>query len=93
LWSGDVAERNPALRFLTPHQTLELAPSDAERLGVEHAQDVVVSSNGHRVEAKVAVRDRMRPGAGFLIEGTAHDNANVLAGAETVEVSPVEEAL
>jgi hypothetical protein len=33
----------------------------------------------------------MRPGAGFLIEGTAANNANLLAGAETVEVSPVEE--
>jgi NADH-quinone oxidoreductase subunit G len=92
LWSGDVTERNPALRFLTPHQTLEIAPADAERLGVEHAQNVVVTSTGHRVEAKVAVRDRMRPGAGFLIEGTAHNNANVLAGAETVEVSAAEEA-
>ena len=91
LWSGDVTEHNPALKFLTPHQTLELAPADAERLGVEHAQDVVVTSNGHRVEARVAVRSRMRPGAGFLIEGTAHNNANVLAGAETVEVTPAEE--
>jgi hypothetical protein len=28
----------------------------------------------------------MRPGAGFLIEGTAENNANLLAGAETIEV-------
>jgi NADH-quinone oxidoreductase subunit G len=92
LWSGGVTEVNPSLEFLTPHQTLELAPADAERLGVQHAQEVVVSSNGHRIEARVAVRDRMRPGAGFLIEGTAQNNANLLAGAETVEVSAAEEA-
>ena len=29
----------------------------------------------------------MRPGAAFLIEGTAENNANVLNGAETVEVT------
>jgi NADH-quinone oxidoreductase subunit G len=86
LWSGEVTERNPALRFLAPEQHLELAPSDAERLELEHGQPVAVSSNGHSIEARVAIRDRMRPGAGFLIEGTAENNANLLAGAETVEV-------
>jgi NADH-quinone oxidoreductase subunit G len=92
LWSGEITERNPALRFLAPRQTFELAPSDAERLGVEHGQDVTVSSNGHSVEARVAVRERMRPGAGFLIEATAQDNANLLAGAQLVEVRPAAEA-
>jgi NADH-quinone oxidoreductase subunit G len=95
LWAGEVTERNPALRFLAPRQTLELAPADAERLGVEHGQPVEVSSNGHSLEARVAIRQRMRPGAGFLIEGTAEDNANLLAGAETVEVrelSPEDDA-
>jgi NADH-quinone oxidoreductase subunit G len=86
LWAGEVTERNPALRFLAPQQTLELAPSDADRLSVEHGQPVEVSSNGNSVEAHVAVRQRMRPGAGFLIEGTAENNANLLAGAEIVEV-------
>jgi len=86
LWSGEVTDRNPALRFLAPEQRLELAPSDAERLGVEHGQAVAVSSNGTSVQALVAIRERMRPGAGFLIEGTAENNANLLAGAETIEV-------
>jgi NADH-quinone oxidoreductase subunit G len=86
LWAGEVTERNPALRFLAPRQTLELAPADADRLGVEHGAPVVVSSNGTSVEARVAIRQRMRPGAGFLIEGTAQNNANLLAGAEVVEV-------
>ncbi|HYU61737.1 MAG TPA: NADH-quinone oxidoreductase subunit NuoG, partial [Solirubrobacterales bacterium] len=68
LWSGEITERNPSLRFLAPEQQLELAPSDAERLGVEHGQTVSVSSNGTSLEARVAIRERMRPGAGFLIE-------------------------
>ncbi len=90
LWATDVTDKSPALRFLAPHQTLELAPKDAEALGIEHGQEVVLSSNGNRVQARVAIRERMREGAGFVIEGTAQNNANVLAGAEVVEVKPVE---
>jgi NADH-quinone oxidoreductase subunit G len=86
LWAGEVTERNPALRFLAPRQTLELAPSDAERLGVKNGQPVEARSNGHSLRAQVAIRQRMRPGAGFLIEGTAENNPSLLAGAEAVEV-------
>ena len=78
LWAAEVTERSPALRFLSPKQTLELAPADADRLGV---------ASGDRV----AVRERIRPGAGFLIEGTADENANALAGAETVSVTRAED--
>jgi NADH-quinone oxidoreductase subunit G len=91
LWSGEVTEQNPALRFLAPKQTLELAPSDGERLGIAHGDEVDVRSNGTSVRARVALRERMRPGAGFLIEGTAEQNANALAGAAEVEVGKVEE--
>jgi anaerobic selenocysteine-containing dehydrogenase len=83
-----VTERNPALGFLARSQTLELAPADAERLGVSHGDEAEVSSNGTSVVARVAVRARMRPGAGFLIEGTSDNAANVLGGAEVVEVQP-----
>jgi NADH-quinone oxidoreductase subunit G len=91
LWAGEVAERNPALRFLAPHQTLELAPQDAERLGVDQGETVNVRSNGFSVKANVAIRERMRDGAGFLIDGIGADSANVLAGAQTVEVTKVGE--
>jgi anaerobic selenocysteine-containing dehydrogenase len=85
-----VTERNPALRFLTAGQTVELAPVDAERLGVGQGDEVEVRSNGSVVAARVALRERMRPGAAFLIEGTATDNANALhQGTEiTVARSP-----
>ena len=86
LWAAEVTERSPALRFLLPGQTLELSLADAERLGVSQGDDVEVRSNGHSVKARVAVRERMRPGAGFLIEGLAEQGANLLAGAESVEV-------
>ena len=44
-----------------------------------NGDEVTVSVNGSSVEARVAIRARMRPGAAFLIEGTSEQNANVLA--------------
>jgi NADH-quinone oxidoreductase subunit G len=88
LWADMVAERNPALRFLAPDQQLELSPADAERLGVAAGQEVQVRSNGTSVRARVALRSRMREGAAFLAEGTSEENANRLAGAPVVEVTP-----
>ena len=46
LWAGEVTERNAALRFLAPEQTLELALADAERLGLGDGDEVEVRSNG-----------------------------------------------
>ena len=44
-------------------------------------------SNGSSVRARVELRERMRPGAAFLIAGTAEQNANRLNGAEYVEIT------
>jgi hypothetical protein len=41
------------------------------------------------VRARVRVHERMRDGAGFLIDGLAENSANALAGAEAVEVKQV----
>jgi NADH-quinone oxidoreductase subunit G len=89
LWAAEVTEKSPALRFLAPKQTLELAPADAERLGIAPGDAVEIRSNGASVRAEAAVRERIRPGAAFLIEGTAEENANALPGAEAVQVSKV----
>jgi NADH-quinone oxidoreductase subunit G len=79
LWATDVTKRNPALRFLMPKQKLELHVKDAETLGVSNGDEVTVSVNGSSVEATVAIRERMREGAAFLIEGTDEGNGNLLA--------------
>ena len=92
LWADEVTERNPGLRFLLPQQTLELAPADGERLGLRNGDPVVVSSNGDSVEARVALRERLRPGGAFLIEGLPEQSANRLRGARTIEVVKAEEA-
>ena len=60
---GEVTERNPALRFLAPAQRVELAVADGERLGLTDGDEVEVRSNGSSVRARVALRERMRPGA------------------------------
>ncbi|MFN8152395.1 MAG: NADH-quinone oxidoreductase subunit NuoG [Solirubrobacterales bacterium] len=91
LWGDYVAERNPALRFLSPSQTLELHPDDAERLGVEQGQAVEVSADGRSLIANVALRERMLPGSAFLIEGIAQEGAGILDGAEVVTVGPAPE--
>jgi NADH-quinone oxidoreductase subunit G len=78
LWASDVTKRNPALRFLMPKQKLELHAKDAEALKVTNGDEVTVAVNGHSVEATVAIRERMKEGAAFLIEGTDDANANVL---------------
>jgi len=85
LWAAEVTDRSPALRFLAPKQTIELAPHDAERLGIGGGDEVDVRSNGTSVRARVAIRERVRPGSGFLIEGIG-DVAGALVG-EIVEIS------
>ena len=88
LWANEATERNPALRFLMPAQRLELSKADAERLEVGNGDQVTVSINGTSVAARVAIRERMKAGAAFLIEGTPEGNGNVLAedGPQVIEV-------
>jgi predicted molibdopterin-dependent oxidoreductase YjgC len=90
LWAAEVTDRSPALRFLAPKQTIELAPHDADRLGIGNGDEVDVRSNGTSVRARVAIRERVRPGSGFLIEGLG-DPAGTLVG-ELVEISRAGEA-
>ncbi len=85
LWAWEVADRSPALRFLAPKQALEVAPHDAERLGLANGDVVDVRSNGTSVGAQVSIRERIRPGSAFLIDGLG-DGAAALRG-ELVEIS------
>ncbi len=89
LWAGPITELNPPLRFLEPAQRVELAPADAERLGLKSGDQVKVAQNGASVQARVAIKERMQEGACFLIEGTADGNANALlnGGPVTVEIA------
>jgi NADH-quinone oxidoreductase subunit G len=86
LWTGPITELNPPLKFLEPHQTVELSPADAERLGVGNGDEVNVAQNGTGIRARVAIKERVQDGACFLIEGVAEDNANALLNGAPVSV-------
>jgi NADH-quinone oxidoreductase subunit G len=85
LWAAEVTDRSPALRFLAPKQAVELAPADADRLGLGSGDEVDVRSNGTSVRARISIHERVKPGTGFLIEGLG-DGAGTLRG-ELVEIS------
>jgi anaerobic selenocysteine-containing dehydrogenase len=53
---------------------------------LEQGEEVDVRSNGTSLRARVAIRERMRPGAAFLIEATVEANANALSPADSIEV-------
>ena len=84
---GDfVAERNPALRFLCPDQTLELHPDDARA----PRRPARAARRRHRRRRDVADRPPWPCASGcstaprFLIEGDAENGANLLDGATVV---------
>jgi NADH-quinone oxidoreductase subunit G len=79
LWASWETDHAPSLEFLRPKQELVLNPVDAERLGLARGDLVRISSNGSAVEAAVAPRESVKLGTGHLTEGTAEQNANVLA--------------
>jgi NADH-quinone oxidoreductase subunit G len=78
IWAAPECEISPALKFLIPEQQVELSPGDAERLGILHGEDVVVTQNGTRLNAKAFVRSAVPAGSAFLAEGLAAQSANVL---------------
>ena len=57
LWSGPVTAHAPSLRFLAPEQRAELAPADAQRLGLASGDEVLVAPRRERAR-------RGRPAAG-----------------------------
>ena len=85
IWAWPEVEISPALKFLVPHQQVELAPPDARRLGIEHGEAVEVVQKGVRVAAVAHVRSDVPIGTAFLAEGISQDSANALTGS-TIEV-------
>ncbi len=80
IWASPEVEASPALKFLHPRQKLELAPGDAERLGIKHGEHVVVGADGASVEAVVVLRQGAPEGSVFLQTGIGEGAANVLEG-------------
>jgi NADH-quinone oxidoreductase subunit G len=66
IWSGPEVAASPALKFLVPRKHVEMAPADAQRLGLQHGDAVTVGSNGHRVEGVVHLRGATPEGSIFV---------------------------
>jgi len=86
LWAGPVTELNPPLKFLTPHQRLEISPQDAQHLDLKNGEAVRVSQNGSSLTAAVLIKERISPGTVFMAEGVAEANANALLNGGPVQV-------
>jgi NADH-quinone oxidoreductase subunit G len=88
LFASPAVEHSPSLRFLAPRQRAELAPADAQRLGIAPGEDVEVSSGDRVVRATAAIRAAIRPGSVFLTQGLGADGAEALTNGvpRTVEV-------
>jgi anaerobic selenocysteine-containing dehydrogenase len=62
LFSGPAVERVPELQFQRPEAELEVARSDAERLGIGNGDEVDVRSNGTSVRLRARLSRTVRPG-------------------------------
>ncbi|HEX2160649.1 MAG TPA: molybdopterin dinucleotide binding domain-containing protein, partial [Thermoleophilaceae bacterium] len=88
LFASPAVQHSPSLRFLAPRQRVELSPADAERLGIAAGDDVEVTSGDRSVRATAALRDTVRPGSVFLLQGLGESGAEALTNGvpRTVEV-------
>jgi NADH-quinone oxidoreductase subunit G len=86
LWAGPITELNPPLKFLTPHQRVEISPTDAQRLDLKNGEAVQVSQNGNSIDAAVLIKERIAPGTVFMAEGVSGANANALLNGGPIQV-------
>jgi len=78
IWASPEVEISPALQFTVAEQIVELAPADAERLGIRSGEAVEVAQNGTRLSGRAAVRTGVPEGTAFMAAGIAKDSANAL---------------
>ncbi len=76
IWAAPEVEISPALKFTVARQQVELAPEDAQRLGIANGEAVEVSQNGTALKAIAHVRTGVQAGTAFLADGIAGDSAN-----------------
>jgi NADH-quinone oxidoreductase subunit G len=88
IWAAPEVELSPALKFLRQHQRAELSPIDAQRLGIDHGDHVVVASNGTRVQAVATLRAAVPEGTVFLESGIGGKDSASELDASLVEIRP-----
>jgi NADH-quinone oxidoreductase subunit G len=71
LWADPAVRISPSLRFLHPGSRVELAPADAQRLGIDDGETVEVAQNGTSVRGVAALRHAVPAGSVFVSDETA----------------------
>ena len=71
LWAAPEVRISPSLQFLHPGSSVELAPDDARRLGIEDGVPVEVAQNGTSLRGRAALRSAVPAGSVFVSDETA----------------------
>jgi NADH-quinone oxidoreductase subunit G len=71
LWASPEVRISPSLKFLHPESRVEIAPADAERLGIDDGEPVEVAQNGTSVRGRAALRSAVPDGSVFVSDETA----------------------
>jgi NADH-quinone oxidoreductase subunit G len=81
LWADKTVDVSPLLHFLRAKQVVEMAPADADRLGIREGDRVEVGHDGTRVKGAVKLRAAVPAGSVFLAEGVVDAPVNALTEA------------
>lgn len=68
----------PWLRKLRPHPACEIHPQDAQALGVQEGDDVILANSTGSIRVKVMVTHQTKPGTVQMLHGYAEANVNLL---------------
>ncbi len=89
--SGSMTRRSPKLEQEAPEPYVEINPSDAEKIGLNGAKKVRVSSRRGSIEVAVRLTERIKPGVVFIPFHYAEAAANVLTHAALDPIARIPE--
>ena len=85
VWASKEVDLSPILHFARPKAAVEVSPADADRLHLQHGEEVEVRSNGHRLTGPAVIRASVPTGSVFVAEGVVDAPANLIT-TQTVEI-------
>ena len=89
--SGSMSRRSPKLEQEAPEPYVEINPSDAEKIGLNGAKRVRVSSRRGSIELAVRLTERIKPGVIFIPFHYAEAAANALTHAALDPIARIPE--
>ncbi len=89
--TGTMTRRSPKLEQEAPEPFVEMNPSDAEKIGLDGAKRVRVSSRRGSIELAVRLTERIKPGVVFIPFHYAEAAANALTHAALDPVARIPE--